>query len=143
MFKMKLNEQGQVIDARGGIVKKFDLTEVNAKYLESFRDTKYPQWNGAQKASWAQYKCSIGNFLQVVGKDAVEVTEADLAIFVSNIDNENTKANRIAHIKSFLSHLINNNIEGCRARTNKFTLIFADIVPAWFFEDKSVINWIK
>lgn len=110
-------------------IKHFDLSDVNQKYLESFKTNKYPladeesEAGKKQKASWLQYKSSIGNFLQIVGKDAVEVTEADLAIFVNSITNENTRANKIAHIKSFLVHLIQNDVEGYRERASKDTLI--------------------
>lgn len=110
----------KVIAAKEKQVKHFELSEVNQKYMESFRLEKFPEEK--QKASWAQYKCSIGNFLQIVGKDAVEVTETDIAIFIKGIEKENTRNNKIAHIKSFLSHLIKNNIENCRERASKDTL---------------------
>lgn len=127
--KRQYNKTEKAMAAYANQVKVFDLSDVNKKYVESFKVTKYPladeesEAGKKQKASWLQYKSSVGNFLQIVGKDAVEVTEADLAIFVNSINNVNTRTNKIAHIKSFLVHLIQNNVENCIERASRDTLI--------------------
>lgn len=121
MDKRQYTITDKVVAAKGKLIKSFDLSEVNQKYMESFKVEKFPEEK--QKASWAQYKSSIGNFLQIVRKDAVEVTEADIAIFLNGIEKENTRANKTAHIKSFLSHIIKNNVEECQNRASKDTLI--------------------
>lgn len=125
VLKMAYNMTEKKREADQKAIKQFTLTETNAKYVDSFRNTRYPEWatDVKQKASWAQYKCSVGNFLESVQKDAVTITETDLAIFVNSIENEKTRANRIAHIKSFLTHLIKNNVENCNDRITKEVLI--------------------
>lgn len=106
-------------------IKTFSVSPVNNQYINAFRDSKYPLWetDPKQKSSYAQYKSSIGNFLEIVGRDAVIVKQTDLDSFVSKYENENTKANKIAHIKSFLTFLVKHNIANCNTRISREALI--------------------
>jgi ATP-dependent 26S proteasome regulatory subunit len=115
----------KVIQAKKNQTKQFELSPMNSLYINAFRNAKYPEWetDQNQKASWAQYKCSIGNFLEIVGKDAVIIKTDDITNFINQFENEKTKANKIAHIKSFLSFLIKNNIANCHTRVSRETLI--------------------
>lgn len=106
-------------------IKVFAVSPINAAYIVSFRDSKYPLYETdiKQKASYAQYKSSIGNFLEIVGKDAVIVKSADFESFVAPYENQNTKNNKTAHIKAFLTHIIVNNVSNCNTRVSREVLI--------------------
>ncbi len=140
--KQKHTRTDKAIQAWANQVKSYELTNANQKYMEAFRKAKYPNYetNPKHKASWAQYKCSIGMLLDSLDKDAVTITQDDINNFLSPIVNLNTKANREAHIKSLLSFILNKNISFCRQRSNSFVLVFADIVPEWFLNDKNIVK---
>ncbi|ALS22277.1 hypothetical protein [Paenibacillus naphthalenovorans] len=124
-------------------VKTFELTNVNQKYLESFRNSKYPNYetDPKHKSSWAQYKCSCGNFMEFLnGKDAISITQEDINSFLSDVTNENTRANRTAHIKSMLTYALNKNISFCRQRASIFVLLFTDMIPEWLLNDKNMVK---
>lgn len=117
----------KVIQSRQNQIKQHELSNMNQKYFETFRDTKYPEWatNEKQKLSWAQYKSSLGKFLETIEKDAVIVKNIDFENFVASlgVTNENTIRNKIAHVKSFLSFLVKNNISNCNSRVSREALI--------------------
>jgi hypothetical protein len=123
--KKKYNVSEANIQAWANQVKSFTVSPMNNQYIDAFRESKYPLANTdkKQKDSWAQYKSSIGNFLEIVGKDAVIIKNQDLIDFVAKYENENTKANKIAHIKSFLTFLVKENIGNCNTRISREVLI--------------------
>jgi hypothetical protein len=106
-------------------IRVFSVSPVNAAYINAFRDTRYPAWetDPKQKASWLQYKSSVGSFLEIVGKDAVIVKATDFENFVAPYENQNTKNNKTAHIKAFLTHIIVNNVSNCNTRVSREVLI--------------------
>jgi len=142
--KRKYTQTEKAIQSRLNQIKQFDLSNVNLKYLESFRNFKYPNFDTdlKQKSSWAQYKCSCGNLMESLNKDAITINQSGLDNFLSNITNENTRANRLAHIKSMLTFILHKNISFCRQRASTFVLVFTDTVPAWFLNDKTMIKHI-
>lgn len=126
----------------GGVIKIFDLVNVNNNYIEAFRKAKYPLWetNERQKASWVQYKSNVGRFLEMVDKDAVTIEQADIDNYLKDVKNENTRTNRKNFIRSFLSYILSKNVSFSRQRANMFVLIYTDTVPLWFLKDKNIIK---
>ncbi|MCM3273069.1 hypothetical protein [Paenibacillus elgii] len=106
-------------------IKEFSILDVNKRYINSYRDSRYPHWETEekQKNSWLQYKSTIGNFLEYCNKDIASVSEIDITGFISKFANQATRINKIAHIKSFLTYLMINNTENIASRTNINTLL--------------------
>lgn len=102
-----------------------ELSDMNRKYFDNFRDSKYPEWetDAKRRMIWNQYKSSIGNFLDFIGKDAAIVRRSDFDNFISGIENDKTRANKTAHVKSFLTHILNNNVANCQTRVGRETLL--------------------
>ena len=115
----------KVVMAKQNQIKQFDISDINKQYIESFRDSKWPNYetDKKQKESWAQYKSSLGNLLELIGKDTATIKKADVELFLSKFNNEATKSNKAAHIKSFLSYIVKHNIANCNTRVSRETLI--------------------
>jgi hypothetical protein len=91
--------------------KYFNLTADNQIYYNEFEKSIKPE-------SWATYKASIGNFMEQINKDITEVTITEAEDFIQGKDN------RKAHIKSFLTYIIKNNINDCQNKmTNNALLV--------------------
>jgi|GEM_PF-5016923 len=133
------------VDGRGKNIKHFDLLEVNTAYLDSFRNSKYPEWNTNKKqsSSWAQYKVSFGKFLESIDKDAVTIDEDELMTFIVSFENEEVKKNRTVHVRTLLTHILTHNIENCRDHASKFVLVFTGSVAAWLVDDKELLARIE
>jgi hypothetical protein len=123
--RAKHTRTDKLIQAWANQIKSFTVSPMNTQYINAFRDSKYPlaETDPKQKASWAQYKSSVGNFLEIVGKDAVIVKQQDLIDFVAKYDNANTRNNKMAHIKSFLTFLVKENVANCNTRISREVLI--------------------
>lgn len=115
----------KVVMAKQNQIKQFDISDINKQYIESFRNSKWPNYkiDKKQRESWAQYKSSVGNLLESVGKDAAIIKKTDVELFLSKFNNEATKSNKAAHIKSFLSYIVKHNIANCNTRVSRETLI--------------------
>ncbi|GMX64408.1 hypothetical protein Elgi_36770 [Paenibacillus elgii] len=115
----------KVVMAKQNQIKQFDISDINKQYIESFRNYKWPNYetDKQQKASWLQYKSSVGNLLETVGKDAAIIKRADVELFLSKFNNKVTKSNKAAHIKSFLSYIVKHNVANCNTRVSRETLI--------------------
>lgn len=122
--------------------KEYDVSGVNRKYLEAFQKAKYPDCatDKKQRMSFNQYRCTINNVLEHIQKDAATITAQDFTNWAINIDNENTRTNKLNHIKSFLNFILTKNVNFARQRSTIETLLFAEIVPEWFVKDKSILN---
>jgi hypothetical protein len=96
--------------------------EYNKIYWEEFSNNKFTS-EKQKKGSMAQYKSSIFNFMEFIDKDICLVTRDDLNAFVSSFENQNTVENKIAHIKSILTYIVQNNTVNCLDRISKETLI--------------------
>ena len=115
----------KAIQAKQKLIKTFELSPVNHAYMEAFKNGRYPklETDKKEKASYAQYKCTIGAFLEHVKKDAVIVKIEEFESFFAQYGNETTKANKQAHVKSFLSYIIRKNVSNCQTRASRETLI--------------------
>lgn len=91
-------------------IKQFNLTADNQKYFEAFETSIKPE-------SWATYKASVGNFMEGLNKDITEVTITEVEDFIQG------KENRRAHIKSFLTYIIKNNINDCQEKMTNSALL--------------------
>jgi hypothetical protein len=123
--------------------KEYDLgVENNPIYWEQFKNFKWgdnliykermteEENKKVTKAilSMRQYKSSIMNFMQFVKKDIITVTKKDIDEFLATVENETTKANKQAHIKSILTFVIQKNIMGAMGRVSKNTLLIIIIL---------------
>jgi hypothetical protein len=93
-------------------IKQFHLTAENQKYFEAYEESF-----GDNKSSWATYKASVGNFMEQINKDITQATITEAEDFIQGKDN------RRAHIKSFLTYIIKNNINDCQDKMTKDALL--------------------
>jgi len=109
----------KVKQAHMNLVKNLN-TEVNNNkiYWEEFTKN-----SGKSQGSLVQYKSTIFNFMESINKDICLITKEDVDFFLTGIYNQNTKSNKIAHIKSILDFAVKNNTAGCLDRISKETLI--------------------
>lgn len=96
--------------------------ENNKVYWDEFSNDKFTT-EKQRKGSMAQYKSSIFNFMEFIEKDICEVTKEDLDRFVASFSNQHTMENKMAHIKSILTYIVQNNTADCLNRISKETLI--------------------
>jgi hypothetical protein len=92
--------------------KTFNLTADNQIYYNEFEKSIKPE-------SWATYKASIGNLMEKINKDITKVTITEAEDFIQG------KENRRAHIKSFLTYIIKNNVNDCQNKMTKDALLVA------------------
>lgn len=95
--------------------------EKNKTYWNEFVNFKFP--TEKQYGSMVQYKSTIFNFIKYIDKDLCLTTKEDIDGFVVDAKNENTTTNKKAHIKSILTHMVQNNTADCLNRISKETLI--------------------
>jgi hypothetical protein len=105
--------------------KEFDLgVENNQVYWDEFKKFKWGNDpDKKQILSMRQYKSSIMNFMQYVHKDILTVSKKEIEAFLETIENENTKSNKQAHIKSILTFIVQKNIMGSMGRASKNALL--------------------
>jgi hypothetical protein len=115
----------ETLDSKVSKMKVYKISELNRSYLDSFQTAKYPDIdnNKSQRSSYYQYKCTISNFLEGLGKDVAMCKREDIDTFLSSYDNSVTKGNKAAHIKSFLTFLITENIKNCTSKVSRDILI--------------------
>lgn len=101
--------------------KQFNISSVNLAYWNAFRDSK---WAGMEerKGSAGTYRATIFNLMEAI-PDLIELTLEQLQEYVADTPNEVTRANKVAHIKSILTYIIQNNVDDCRERVSKETLL--------------------
>lgn len=136
----RLNEDELEKKPKGwwNVDKEFDLgVENNSIYWEQF---KYSKWGDglnykedmteAEKKkvkgninSMRQYKSSIMNFMQHVQKDILTVSKKEIDIYLETVENEKTRANKQAHIKSILTFVVQKNVMGAMGRASKNALL--------------------
>jgi hypothetical protein len=93
----------------------------NEIYWNEFIKYKFPLEK--QRMSMLQYKSSIFKFVKYINKDLSLVTKDDIDGFVADSDNPNTIQNKIAHIKSILTFIVQSNCANCLDTISKETLI--------------------
>jgi hypothetical protein len=122
-------EQGQKVEVKSkgwwNTEKQFDLgVENNQVYWEEFKKSKWGESpDDKQILSMRQYKSSVMNFMQFLGKDILTASRNEINAFLSTVANETTRINKQAHIKSILVFIIQKNIMGAMGRASKNTLL--------------------
>lgn len=105
--------------------KEYDLgTENNQVYWEQFKNFKWGENpDKKQTMSMRQYKSSIMNFMQYVKKDILTVSKKEIDTYLETVENEITRTNKQAHIKSLLTFIVQKNVMGAMGRASKNTLL--------------------
>lgn len=103
-------------------IKNLDSTIENEKYWELFKAEKFPE--DKQKGSMAQYKCSIFNFMEYINKDIALASVEEIESFIDSQENENTKKNKIAHIKAILTFIVTENLNDAVNRISEELLMY-------------------
>jgi hypothetical protein len=105
--------------------KEYNLgVENNQIYWDEFKKLKWRENPDKQQIlSMRQYKSSIMNFMQFVQKDILPVSRKEVEAFLETVENETTRANKQAHIKSILTFIVQKNIMGAMGRASKNALL--------------------
>lgn len=97
---------------------KFNVSKVNQLYMDSFLDS-------LSEISRTQYKYTIGNYLEMIGKqDFVKSTEQQFTEFINGKKNKATRSNILCHLRTFMIYVVNNNINGAIKKVDKQMLIY-------------------
>lgn len=113
-------ENGTLVDKRGGIVKNFDMMPVNQSYYDTFQQHKYPYCttDDKQRASMAQYKSRVGNFLDGLDRDLFQVGAHVIKNYVR------LKPNTESFIKGFMLLLLKENVNNSKDAVSKEVLLW-------------------
>jgi hypothetical protein len=124
MSAVQLTIEDTQVSSNKGSARKYKMSDINRHYSEEFQKIKYPDsaTDKKQRDSLAQYRCSINNFLEAIGKDAAMCKREDIDSFLSAYSGA-TRLNKAAHIKSFFGTLITANVKNCTSKIGRDLLI--------------------
>ena len=114
-------KSGKIYHAPESERKTFEINTNNLVFFNEFKN-RFSE----SPMSWLQYKVDCGAFLQSLNQKLLTSIEvSDIENYVnSHADNDKTKNNKRAHIRSLLIFCVKNDVRGAKSKLNREVLVY-------------------